>query len=161
MTEVGDGIYKFDFGAIGQKDNGKVQIVINNGYGNGQQTDDLSPSDGILYTPETTPYKTGKDAEATKSYYKCEESLYSDKKPNEPITGDRLLGDVDGDNKINSLDSLLILRASVKLEDFDEVTTILADVDGDGKITSSDALEVLRFSVNLPSKYNIGKPLAA
>ena len=161
MTEVDDGIYKFDFGAIGQKNNGKVQIVINNGYGNGQQTGDLSPSDGILYTPESTAYKTAKDAEATKSYYNCKESLYSQSKPDKPITDDKLLGDVDGDNKINSLDSLLILRASVKLETFDEVTTLLADVDGDGKITSTDALEVLRFSVNLPSDYNIGKPLAA
>lgn len=161
MTEVGGGIYKFDFGAIGQKDNGKVQIVINNGYGNGQQTVDLSPSDGILYTPDEKPSKTGKDAEALKYYYDCTETTYSGGSDDKPITDGRLIGDLDDDKHITSADALLILRGSVGLEKFDDVQTKLADADGDGKITSNDALQVLRYSVGLPNEYNIGKPLAA
>ena len=49
------------------------------------------------------------------------------------------------------------MRASVKLENFDDFKTKLADIDGDGKISSADALEVLRYSVKLPAKGNIGE----
>ena len=65
-------------------------------------------------------------------------------------------GDIDNDGKITSADSLLILRQSVNLENFDDIHKELADVDGDGVITSADALEVLRYSVGLPSGGNIG-----
>lgn len=74
---------------------------------------------------------------------------------NEPDT----YGDLDGDGDITSADSLLILRASVMLEDFSETKNKLADVDGDGRITSADALEVLRYSVKLPTTGNIGEKL--
>ena len=183
MTEVGNDIYKFDFGAMGQKDNGKVQIVINNGYGNGRQTADLTPSDGILYTPNSEPTGTRNDEEGFKYVYSCAESTYSEDKPsdpkdsdtdtdkntntdtdkpddNKPITDGRLLGDMDNDKRITSSDSLQILRASVNLEKFDDAQTKLADVDGDGKLSSNDALQVLRYSVNLPVEYKIGEPLA-
>lgn len=182
MTEIGDGIYKFDFSTIGQKDNGKVQVVINNGYGNGRQTVNLSPSDCSLYTPNAEPSRTKQDDEAFKYYYDCKESYYSENeepedppvdppveppvnppKPDDPPVEPpekKLLGDVDGDNKITSGDALWILRASVALETYDDNTFKLADVDGDGEITSADSLEVLRVSVNLPSNYNIGKAVA-
>ena len=68
-------------------------------------------------------------------------------------------GDLDGDGKITSADSLLILRQSVSLEHFTDFQQKLADVDGDGKITSADALEVLRYSVSLPTTGNIGKTI--
>ena len=68
-----------------------------------------------------------------------------------------ILGDVDGDGIITSADSLLILRQSVQLENFDDLHLNLADVDNDGSVTSADALEVLRYSVGLPTKGNIGE----
>ena len=70
---------------------------------------------------------------------------------------DRIYGDVNNDGKITSADSLLILRASVNLENFDELTTKLADVDENSKITSADSLEVLRYSVSLPSPTKVGQ----
>ncbi len=72
---------------------------------------------------------------------------------------DRIYGDLDNDNEITSADSLLILRQSVGLENFDDVEQKLADVDGDESITSADALEVLRYSVGLPATSNIGEKL--
>lgn len=68
-----------------------------------------------------------------------------------------IIGDLDDDGEITSADSLMILRASVKLEAFDEIQFELADVDSDGTISSADALETLRYSVELPSKGNIGQ----
>lgn len=68
-------------------------------------------------------------------------------------------GDVDLDGKINSGDSLLILRRSVKLEDFNELQEKLADVDGDKIPTSADALDVLRYSVKLSVQSQVGEEL--
>lgn len=59
-------------------------------------------------------------------------------------------GDVDMvDGSVTAADSLLVLRASVGLEDLTDVQKELADVNGDGKIDSSDSLEILRRSVGL------------
>lgn len=69
-----------------------------------------------------------------------------------PDLAEPIYGDVDRDGTITSADSLLILRQSVGLENFNELTLTLADVDNDKDITSSDALEVLRYSVQLPSE---------
>lgn len=69
------------------------------------------------------------------------------------------MGDIDGDGKITSADSLLILRASVKLENFTDNQNKLADVDKDGNISSSDAPLVLRYSVGFKDNDYIGKVL--
>ena len=66
-----------------------------------------------------------------------------------PDTKNTKYGDLDGDGKVTSADALLVLRASVNLEKFDNTKTKLADVDGDGVITSSDSLFILRNSVGL------------
>lgn len=67
------------------------------------------------------------------------------------------MGDLDGDGKITSIDSLIILRQSVGLENLPPEQIKLCEVDGDGEVTSADALEVLRYSVGLATKANIGK----
>lgn len=66
-------------------------------------------------------------------------------------------GDLDDNGKVTSEDSLLVLRQSVGLEQFDDDHRILADIDADERITSADALEILRYSVSLPSKTLIGE----
>ncbi len=60
-----------------------------------------------------------------------------------------ILGDVDGNGKVESADARLVLRASVALEQFTESQNTLADVDFDNKVTSADARLVLRASVGL------------
>jgi len=52
---------------------------------------------------------------------------------------------------------LTVLRASVGLENLDELHRELADVDSNGTISSADALEILRFSVSLPTKSRCGQ----
>ena len=52
----------------------------------------------------------------------------------------RLVGDVNSDNRVNSIDALMILRKSVGFDD--GVSTAYMDVNGDGKINSLDALIV-------------------
>lgn len=71
------------------------------------------------------------------------------------------LGDLDGDNEINSGDALFILRMSVNLEEKTDDNIKLADIDLDGDISSADALEILRYSVQLSTNDMIGKQIAA
>ena len=121
----------------------------------------------IFYQNVVKAYINGREA----NIYEINESLLyftdseitldltNSKEPNdlkEP-TSEYTYSDLDNDGKITSADSLLILRASVKLENFDEVKTKLADVDGNCNVSSADALEVLRASVGLPTKGNIGE----
>lgn len=71
---------------------------------------------------------------------------------NKPI----FLGDIDNDYEITSADSLVILRAGVKLENLDSTEKKIADVNYDKKIDSSDSLAVLRYSVGLQDNNYIG-----
>ena len=64
-------------------------------------------------------------------------------------------GDVDSDGEITSRDSLLVLRCSVKLENFTQAQIKSGDVDGDGRITSLDSLKILRYSVGLEKSLEI------
>lgn len=66
-------------------------------------------------------------------------------------------GDLDGDDKITSSDSLYVLRASVNLESVNATQKKLSDVDKDGNVTSNDALEILRYSVGLGNNKYINK----
>lgn len=72
-------------------------------------------------------------------------------------TGKKIYGDANRDGNITSEDSLLILRQSVKLENFDNELIKLSDVNEDGSVTSLDSLEVLRCSVKLATKTKAGQ----
>jgi len=62
-----------------------------------------------------------------------------------------LFGDVDNDGKVTSSDALLVLRASIKLENYKDGTLpfIAGDVDNDEVLSSNDALIILRHSVGI------------
>ena len=59
------------------------------------------------------------------------------------------LGDIDGSGKVDSYDSLIVLRSSVGLEQLSDEHKKLADIDSSGKIDSADSLYILRMSVGL------------
>ena len=69
------------------------------------------------------------------------------------MTHAAVLGDVTGDNKVNSVDALAVLQYSVGMNN--KLDKKLADVSGDGKVNSTDALIILQISVGLydTSKY--------
>lgn len=101
-------------------------------------------SQNIILSPENGAYKTGKmkvEVWFTENY-----NAY-DTYEIEII--DRMLGDINGDNKINSSDALSILQYAVGTLSFSTVQKDCADMNSDGKYNSSDALLVLQKSVGL------------
>ena len=94
------------------------------------------------------------------SYYNGGEPAPSETKDtpesNDDADKEGVLGDVNGDNTVDSADALAILRCSVGLEDFSDRQKALGNTDGDDSITSNDALSVLRYSINMIDNDKIG-----
>ena len=59
----------------------------------------------------------------------------------------KIYGDLDNDTTITSNDALLVLRASLNIDELTPEQAYLADVDGDGLVTTNDALAILRYSL--------------
>lgn len=66
-------------------------------------------------------------------------------------------GDVDGDGVVTSGDALSVLRASIGLDETDELFLMLGDIDGDEQIMASDALAILRYSIGFSDGNKIGE----
>jgi hypothetical protein len=66
---------------------------------------------------------------------------------------DYLLGDVDGDGEITSVDALLAMRYALGIITLDDDQLLRADADGDGTITSVDALLIMRYAIGLISSF--------
>lgn len=60
-----------------------------------------------------------------------------------------LMGDVNGDGKVNSADALSVLRHAVSLDVIKGVNFLAADLDGNKSLNSADALVILRLSVGI------------
>ena len=58
-------------------------------------------------------------------------------------------GDINGDGKVNYLDSMMILRYSAELTTLTDDQLALADVTGDGKVDYMDAIMILRYDAQL------------
>ncbi len=64
-----------------------------------------------------------------------------------------IIGDVDGNGKVNTIDAQTILRYSARMINFTETQLDLGDVDGNGKVNTIDAQTVLRYSARLISSF--------
>ena len=62
---------------------------------------------------------------------------------------DFLPGDANGDRKLDYMDALLILRASIGLESLSEESVLTCDLNKNGKPDYNDALQILRTSIGL------------
>lgn len=92
-------------------------------------------------TETETDYDTETDTEAQPGSDTDSEDDFYD------IVTYGVLGDVDYDAFITASDAMLVLRASIGIDETDETFEKLADVDGDRSLMASDALAILRYSV--------------
>ena len=74
------------------------------------------------------------------------------------ITTTILLGDVNGDDDVDSVDATIIQRVCTMIKvPFAEEQLIRGDVDGDGSLTTVDATFIQRFSTRVTTPYHIGE----
>lgn len=66
-----------------------------------------------------------------------------------------LIGDVNGDEKINARDALLVLQHSAKLIQIEGNAFLLGDVDGSGTMDAKDALLILQKAAGIIQKFPV------
>ena len=99
--------------------------------------------DGVV-TKEPTATK---DGEMT---YTCQHCNETKTEVIEKTGGeDVLIGDVNGDGRVNARDARLVLRYAAGLADETEIDLTAADYNGDGRINARDARAVLRAAAGL------------
>ena len=79
--------------------------------------------------------------------------------PTEPAEDKGLLGDVNGDSKVNIKDATLIQKAAAKILSLTEDENIRANVNGDAKVNVKDATAIQKFAAKIETGYPISKPI--
>ena len=69
--------------------------------------------------------------------------------PVNPEYPDEIMGDLNGDKKITTMDARMVLRYVANIISFDNVQFSNADVNGDGKVTSIDARWILQLAAGM------------
>jgi hypothetical protein len=69
-----------------------------------------------------------------------------------------ILGDVNGDDTVNSTDALIILSCDVGINTSQFCPMNCGDVNGDGYVNSTDALIILSYDVGITVPYPVGGP---
>lgn len=70
-----------------------------------------------------------------------------------PATAGAVLGDVDGNTKIELADAQLALKVALKLEQASDVQNVAADVDKNGKVELADAQLILKRALKIIDKF--------
>lgn len=91
----------------------------------------------------------------------CSACGYTETEAIPKLVKTRLLGDVNGDEKINLSDAVLALKCSIKIVKLDQNEFIAADVDGDGNVKLSDAVNLQKYSLGFDLGLPIGEPIQA
>ena len=123
--------------------------------GDTKPSDTTEPSTGDVIKPsDTTEPSTGGD---TKPSDTTEPSTGDDTKPSEPVVEKGILGDVNGDGKVNIKDATMIQKFAAKIIDLTDDEKLRADVNADNKNNVKDATAIQKFVAKIETGYPIGK----
>lgn len=89
----------------------------------------------------------------------CSACGYTETETIPKIVYTRLLGDINGDEKINLADAVLALKHSLKLVNLTDNDFLAADVDGDGNVQLKDAIILQKYSLGFGFEFPIGEPI--
>ena len=59
------------------------------------------------------------------------------------------MGDLNGDNKVNTADAVVVLKASAGMITLDEQQTKSGDCNGDGMVNTADAVLILKYAAGM------------
>ena len=79
--------------------------------------------------------------------------------PTEPADSKGILGDVNGDGKVNIKDATMIQKAVAKIIDFTDAEKLRADVNADGKNNIKDATVIQKFVAKIETGYPVGSKI--
>lgn len=80
-------------------------------------------------------------------------------KPTEPAEDKGILGDVNGDGKVNIKDATQIQKTVAKLVSLTDVEVIRADANGDGKVNIKDATVIQKFIAKIETGLPVGEQI--
>ncbi len=127
--------------------------------------DPTEPSTGADSTEPAKPSEpssgdetpTASAAESTTEATKPSEATTSSN-PTEPSADKGILGDVNGDGKVNIKDATQIQKYAAKLVKLTESELVRADVNADNKVNVKDATAIQKYVAKIETGYPIGKP---
>ena len=174
MTDEGDGLYSY--GPIFLTADDMIKVIspnkkgtaIGQWYPDGMDNNRTVPGNGeytIYFRPagdgtaedgwEYIPYEGDGTGEET---HGCTVGGYMFKivPAQEPLY---ILGDVDGDGEVTSLDATLIQRYDAGFNVPESFNLAAADVDGDGNVTIIDVTIIQRYLAEMTVKFPVGEPV--
>ena len=89
-----------------------------------------------------------------------EPSTGDDTKPPEPVVDKGILGDVNGDGKVNIKDATMIQKAAAKIIELTDDEKLRADVNSDNKNNVKDATAIQKFVAKIETGFPIGEKIA-
>lgn len=81
--------------------------------------------------------------------------------PSEPSKNAGVLGDVNGDGKVNVKDATLIQKAAAKIIELTDEEKLRADVNADNKNNVKDATAIQKFAAKIETGFPIGEPIVS
>ncbi|MBE6678182.1 MAG: hypothetical protein E7597_05250 [Ruminococcaceae bacterium] len=131
-------LYAYAVGAYGNANAGAILLSVNEIPKPDEETSEESS--------ETSDEETSDD-----DYETSDEETSDDSSEEEP--SDILIGDVNGDGAINSLDAAQTLKHDAKLITLEGDALVAADVNGDGVVNSLDAAQILKYDAKLITEF--------
>ncbi|MBQ8573203.1 MAG: hypothetical protein IJ451_07045 [Ruminococcus sp.] len=119
------------------------------------------------FANDTTKPDASTSAEATEPKTSASEdeekptkpSANDEPKPTDPVEDKGVLGDVNGDDKVNVKDATLIQKSAAKITVLTDVENLRADVNADMKINVKDATAIQKYAAKIETGLPIGKPI--
>jgi len=117
-----------------------------------------TPADSTITTDSTDPSEssTSDVGDITKP---SESSTGESTTSSEPVKDKGILGDVNGDGKVNVKDATLIQKAAAKLTSLTDDEILRGDVNADSKINVKDATAIQKYVAKIETGLPIGLPI--
>ena len=108
---------------------------------------------------EASSDESTKDEDKPSSDDEEKPSTDDEPKPYDPVVDKGILGDVDGNGKVNIKDATMIQKFAAKIIDLTDAEKLRADVNADTKVNVKDATAIQKFVAKMETGLSIGEPI--